>query len=849
MTITLPVFSLIMLVGASGSGKSTFARRHFRPTEVLSSDTCRGWVSDDETDQSATKDAFEVLHFIAAKRLAARRLTVIDATNVQPDARKSLLALARRWHCLPVAIVLDLPPALCHGRNQARADRQFGSEVVRRQADQLKRSLRSLKKEGFRQIVRLDSPEAIEAVRIERQPLWNDRRADTGPFDLIGDVHGCFFELCDLLRTLGYQVNDDPAQPSAQHPEGRRALFLGDLVDRGPATPAVLRLVMQMTAAGQALCVPGNHEAKLKKWLDGRQVKPTHGLAESIAQLEKESAAFRAQVRDWIDGLVSHYVLDGGNLVAAHAGLAEEFQGRASGAVRSFALYGETTGETDAFGLPVRHDWAAAYRGRAHVVYGHTPVPEPVWINRTLCLDTGCVFGGRLTSLRWPEKAIISVLARQPYYQPVRPLADPSTLIARPADLLDITDIQGLRHIETALIPRVRIGEDQAAAALEVMSRFAVDPHWLIYLPPTMAPAATCPEGEYLEHPRPVLEDYRRGGVTRLIGQEKHMGSRAVVIVTRADGVAARRFGATDRREGVIHTRTGRPFFADRALERALLERLRGAVAASGLWEEFNTDWLALDAELMPWSAKALELLKSQYATVGAAGQRGLAAAVDLLDQAVARGGAPEDLLARFRARQTMLDDYVAAYRRYCWDTPSLEDYRLAPFHLLAAEGRTFSDRDHLWHIQTLARLCAADALLQATAYRLVNLEDAHSEQALIDWWLELTGRGGEGLVIKPLDWVTTSQSGQRGKWVQPAIKCRGREYLRIIYGPEYTHPEHLGRLRARSLGSKRALALREYALGLEALHRFVSGEPLYRVHECVFGVLALESEGVDPRL
>ena len=843
MTITIPTLSLVVLIGVSGSGKSTFARRQFLSTEVISSDACRALVSDDQNDQGATNDAFEVLHFIAGKRLAAGRLTVVDATNVQPEARKPLVELARRWHCLPVAIVLDVPPELCQARNRERADRGFGAHVIRMQTSQLKRALRSLKHEGFSHVFRLDSVEAVESATIVRQPLWNDRREEAGPFDIIGDVHGCFDELRELLIQLGYGVEGGEDAPAARHPAGRKAVFLGDLVDRGPKTPAVLRLVMGMVAAGEAFCIPGNHEAKLKKWLDGRQVQVGHGLAESIAQLEREPEAFRSEVRTWIDELVSHYVLDGGHLVVAHAGLAEEYQGRGSGKVRSFALYGETTGETDDFGLPVRYDWTAEYRGRAHVVYGHTPVPEVQWVNRTLCIDSGCVFGGRLTALRWPEKELVSVAAQRVHYAPVKPLTP--SLPVRPPNLLDIQDVQGKRIIATRLLPSITLREENAVAALEVMSRFAVDPQWLIYLPPTMSPSATCREGDLLEHPREVMADFRRAQVRHLICQEKHMGSRVVVIVTRDDGVAQRRFQARDGRHGILYTRTGRPFFADRGIESVLLAHLRSALEFSGLWDELGTDWLCLDAELLPWSAKAAELLKTQYAAVGTAARTALAASVDLLTRAVARSGAPENLLATLRERQHMVDAYVDAYRRYCWETPNPSDYRLAPFHLLAGEGRTFCDRPHTWHMETLGRLCGYGELLQPTAYRLVDLDEAASVDAVIDWWKQLTAAGGEGMVVKPLDWVVRGRKGL----VQPAIKCRGREYLRIIYGPEYTAPVNLERLRARSLGRKRALALREYALGLEALERFVAAEPLYRVHECVFGVLALESEPMDPRL
>ena len=417
MSITIPELSLVVLIGPSGAGKSTFARRLFKPTEVISSDYCRGLVSDDENNQAVTIDAFEVLHFIAAKRLAAGKLTVIDATNVQSEARKPLVALARAYHCLPVAIVFDIQERICRDRNQSRPDRDFGGHVIRQQIQQLRRSLRGLEREGFRHLRVLRTPEEVDAATLVREPLWCDLRAEHGPFDIIGDIHGCRAELETLLDLLGYTA------PGRRHPQGRKVVFLGDLVDRGPDTPGVLRLVMAMAAAGTALCVPGNHDVKLMRKLRGRDVQIAHGLAESLAQLEAEPVEFKNQIAAFIDGMVSHYVLEGGKLVVAHAGMKESMQGRGSAAVRAFALFGETTGETDEFGLPVRYDWASEYRGKATMVYGHTPVPEAEWLNGTMNIDTGCVFGGKLTALRYPERELVSVSAQRVWCEPVRPFS------------------------------------------------------------------------------------------------------------------------------------------------------------------------------------------------------------------------------------------------------------------------------------------------------------------------------------------------------------------------------------------------------------------------------------------
>ncbi|GAA3383573.1 polynucleotide kinase-phosphatase [Cryptosporangium minutisporangium] len=842
--LRIPALSLVCLVGVSGSGKSTFARTHFGRFEVLSSDFCRGLVADDENDQSATSAAFDVLHHIAGVRLAGGRLTVVDATNVQSQSRASLVALARAHDVLPVAIVLDVPERVSLERNAARTDRDFGAAVIRRQREQLRRSLRSLRKEGFRTVHVLEGEDEIADAVIVREKLLNDFRDDHGPFDVIGDVHGCRSELETLLTRLGYVlVRDEQGRPvDASHPEGRTAVFVGDLVDRGPDSPGVLRLVMGMVGAGHARCVPGNHENKLVKALRGRDVQRTHGLAETLAQLDEQPPDFRAAVEAFCYGLVSHLVLDDGNLIVAHAGLKEAYHGRASGRVRSFALYGDTTGETDEYGLPVRYPWAEEYRGRATVLYGHTPVPEPRWINNTLCLDTGCVFGGNLTALRYPEKELVSVPAEQEWYAPVRPLTAPG----RRPDELALTDVTGRRGVETRLSGRVTVREENAAGALEVMSRFALDPRWLVYLPPTMAPCATAPAGDLLEHPSTAFDAYRSAGVTRVICEEKHMGSRAVALLCQDAEVARTRFEAPDGATGAVWTRTGRAFFPA-PLTEALLQRLRSAAAAADLWDD--ADWLLFDAELLPWSAKAEDLLRHQYAAVGAAGRTATAAAVDVLSAAAARGVDVADVLARTTARARNAAAFTAAYRRYVWPTNGLDGVQIAPFQLLASgpadgEGRTWADHDHSWHLEVADRLANADpALVRRTQRLVVDVNDTASVEAGIRWWEELTGAGGEGMVVKPLD------NGASGRRVQPGIKVRGREYLRIIYGPDYTEPSNLERLRQRGLGRKQSLALREYALGTEALERVVRGEPLWRVHEAVFAVLALESEPTDPRL
>lgn len=899
MEIRIPKTALVLLVGASGSGKSSFAKKHFAQYETVSSDACRGIVSNDENNQAASNDAFELFYYIISMRLKKGLLTVADATNIQPDARKKLISIARSFHVLPVAIVFDMPQELCETRNQQRTDRNVPPHVIRRQLQDLKRSLKSIKKEGFKKLYTFRSEEEVNNVpAIVREKLYNDKAELHGPFDIIGDVHGCYEELIELLRKLRYIIEktaDDGTNYGLKvsHPENRTVIFLGDLIDRGPASPAVLKLVMSMVRSGTALCVPGNHDMKLHKKLTGKAVQEKHGLAETLRQLEGETDAFKNDVKEFLYGLVSHYVLDSGKLVVAHAGLKEEMQGRGSGAVRSFCLYGETTGETDEFGLPVRYNWAAEYRGRAKVVYGHTPVPSAQWLNNTIDIDTGCVFGGSLTALRYPEEELVSVPAYTMYCEPVKPLegaelssaavqavllpmneeavppvgsgtTQPTedkaaartgdsnntimSLQQQDDDVLDIEDVTGRRIVQTRLKNNILIRQENSIAALEAVSRFAVNPKWLIYLPPTMSPCETSTLDGFLEYPAEAIGYYKNRGVQAVVCEEKHMGSRAVLVICKDEQTAAHRFGITGESFGICYTRTGRNFFNEPETEQAFLTKVRDGLTRSGFWEKHHTDWVCLDAELMPWSAKAQSLIQAQYAATGSAALNALSEAEAVLRLTAQRGieGAHE-MLHAFAEKKQAAEKFVSAYRAYCWEVTGIDDYKLAPFHILATEGAVHADKTHQWHMEQIAEICHADStLFKLTPYKMVHLDNEAEIDDAVAWWLELTGKGGEGMVVKPYQFTAY---GTDGTLLQPAVKCRGKEYLRIIYGPEYCKPENLIRLKKRGLAKKRSLALQEFALGIEALERFVRKEPLRRIHESAFGVLAMESEPTDPRL
>lgn len=817
---------------------------------MLSSDFFRGMICDDENDQNISSEAFDLLFYAANKRLNNMKLTVIDATNLQQTSRKQVIDLARKQNLHAAAIVLNIPEQVMQERNKSRADRGFPERVIRQHARETQRCIRGLKREGFRFVYVINSLEQLENTEIIRTKLWNDKREWHGPFDIIGDIHGCCDELEMLLEKLGYIKTEQ----GYAHPDGRQAAFLGDFCDRGSRNADVLRIVMDMVKNGNAIAVPGNHDVKLLKYLNGKQVSASHGLNNTIEELNAMSEDFRQETAQFIDGLISHYVLDDGKLVIAHAGLKQEYIGRASAQVRDFCLYGEVTGESDAYGLPVRLDWTIDYRGKATVVYGHIACKDVKSHNNTVCIDTGCVFGGKLTAYRYPERETVSVDALRQYYEPVKPLESEDDNMG---DLLTVGDFNRKMHLETELMSAIDIHENNAAAALEIMSRFAADPHWLIYLPPTMSPCETSPLEDYLEHPLQAFEYYRSRGIQNVVCEKKHMGSRAVIVLCRTADAARSRFGITDGTRGIIYSRTGRRFFDDLQTESALLDRLDKVLTQTGFWDDFHTDWVCLDTELMPWSEKAQGLIRSQYAPTGAAGIAGLSAAVHALETACQRENPImppqterdtdiQQLLQRYRQKHDDIADYRKAYREYCWTVHSVDDFRIAPFHILACEGCVFGDKQHIWHMETIRKyITGIDPVFMETPYLCVDTEDEQSIESGVNWWISLTGSGGEGMVVKP-EYYTVKQ---HGKLLQPAVKCRGREYLRIIYGAEYLLPEHLQRLKKRSLGRKRTLALKEFSLGMESLTRFVRRDPLYKVHECAFGVLALESEPVDPRL
>jgi len=426
-----PSPSLVVMVGAAGSGKSSFCRRNFQPTQIVSTDACRAMLADDPADQRVSAPAFDLAHRVTEERLRRRRLTVFDATSVDARARRPLLRMAARHRLPAVAVVLDLPVEECVALDRKRP-RRVGRDVIARQARRLRAALPQLRAEGFAAVHVVKSARVARRTRLSFDPASCRGRVsaapspadDGGPFDIIGDVHGCAAELVRLLWRLGYR-RPSPRR-AFRHPAGRRAVFVGDLVDRGPRVVQASRLVMRMVSEGNALSVPGNHEETILRCLQNGSQQGSAGTMKTIRQIQALPTAARrrfiAEFRSFVTALPPHLVLDRGRLAVAHAGIRPEYLGRDSLEGRRFAIHGQTTGELDRYGLPVRVNWAADYSGKALVVYGHTPVRAPEWIGRTVNIDTGCVYGGKLTALRYPEMKLVSVKAGRVYYRPRRSL-------------------------------------------------------------------------------------------------------------------------------------------------------------------------------------------------------------------------------------------------------------------------------------------------------------------------------------------------------------------------------------------------------------------------------------------
>ena len=838
--------SIVMMIGAPGSGKSTITRALFTPNEVLASETFRAMVSNDPFSNEASTDAFEALHHIAATRARRRLLTVIDATHARREDRDKVDALARGLHVGVERIVVQAPIGQCVARVKEReGPARIPERAVRRMHGLVEALLReargrsrSVKGRRRERVLVLDGADGAPSPVFTRERLHCDARERPGPFDIIGDVHGCIEELVRLLETLGYEVGQEGNDWTLSHSEGRTAVWVGDLIDRGPANVDVLRLVSAALASGTGLAVKGNHDWKLERKLAGRDVKVAHGLAHTLEQVDEcvdeEREGFSAMLRT----LPDHLVLDGGSLVIAHAGLPEPMHLGIGRQVREHAYYGETTGETDGYGLPVRANWASGYRGEATVVYGHIATDQAVWENNTICVDTGCCFGGALSALRWPEREVVGVPASKVWCEPTGGAKAATSEGGHKPRYpgLRVGDLSGAVRVHTRSAGWVRVDPERVAPALEVLTRYALPPKWIAWLPPTMAAPPAASEGSHLERPKEALEAMAKLGVTHVVAQRKHMGSRAVAVLGREAGALEASFGT--RREGFVYTRTGRRLHMT-GVEDAVVGALREGIEKAGLWNVWGAAWVILDCELMPWSAMARGLIDSHYRSVESAGRSVFQALEEATRKGSVSGADMRTIDGLGRERQECIGQFATALD--CYDEAQETPVRIGPFAVVATEREVWLQRPVMEH----SRACDAIAkhapeMVVETPWMECEIGNDSDEEHLDTWWANEIGQGGEGIVVKNAQPLAHPRAPS-------ALKVRGPEYLRIIYGPEYTR--EMAGLRRRATRTKGWLARHEEALGLEGISLKLEGAALHEVYRCVLAVLGLESEPVDPRL
>ncbi|MDH4127213.1 MAG: polynucleotide kinase-phosphatase [Spirochaetota bacterium] len=850
MEIFVPECSLILLIGISGSGKTMFAHKHFKLADIISLDHYRNIVLDNNNGETTYDNTIEVIRLICSKRLAKARLTLIDGNNLQNEYRKQFVSLSKEYHFSSVAIVFNIPEQLCRERNKSRSDYNIYSQTLNNQQELLNLTLNSLDGEGFNSIYILRSPDEVDNIKINLIPLQSNKKHLNGPFDIVGDIHGCFDELYELLLKLGYKITFSNNEYRTEHKDNRKIIFLGDLVDRGPKIAEVMRFVMDLVKSDDALCVPGNHDIKLVRKLKDKDAKTGFGVAESINQLEKEGINFTKKVTTFLDSLVSHYVLDNGKLIVAHAGMKEEYQGRGSSIVREFALFGESTGEIDEYGLTSRYDWAKDYKGKAIVVYGHTPVAQAEWVNNTINIDTGCVFGGILTALRYPENELVSVKAKHTYYTPMKPfLAEknqaPTYYPRSYHNLLDINDVLGNRLIQTSYLPSINISEEITSVTLEFISQFAIIPSALIYLPPTVLPPEASKFSNLLEHPTDAFNYYFSHGISKIICIEKQIGVKAIIIICKNKETALKYFNITDS-IGICYNQFGCSLFGSKTIEDDILDNLNEAMESANIWNELNTNWIIMECNVIHnlFSKDNQENVKGLHPF-----RLKLKNTIDQLSKAESRGVDVNSYKSRFEEEYKFLNNYFYSYKEYFSNINSIFDLKIAPLYILASEGKVHSDKDNLWHLKLIEKICYNNYpnnknknILVKTPYRTIDNTDTKNKNTIISWWEELNIHKSEGIIVKPYNFMIKKKS----TLIQPAIKCRNKEFLKLIYGTDYNTSEKIKIINNRDLSNIHSLAIKEFALGIEALQRFVRNEPLYRVHECVFANLALKISALN---
>lgn len=852
MELKLLQGAIVLVIGPSNSGKTTLLQKlvergDILPSEVISSDAFRKLVGDTdffdlanvskadeqllyEQYERLSTETFHALHTVVEARAKLNKISFIDATNLRAFERAKYFDIAKRHDVPVIALVMQATKEQLLSRDAGR-DNPRGQKRVLKQLSTFKYEQKAIKKEPFASIYTV-----IDDVHIVRTKPNNILAADTG-LDIIGDVHGCFDELIELITKLGYVESDG----LYVHPEGRRLVSVGDVMSRGPKSIDTLQFWHQQMEAGLSYMIDSNHGWKIARWLGGKAVTLTHGDENveqeflAYAQVYGDEAAndLKKRFERMLLRVPSHYVLtihDVPRAVVTHAGIKDEFIGKQSPRIADFCRYGDVQDG-------VRADWFMQHKTSELIIWGHDVHVQPFKANRTINIDQGAVFGGQLTALRYPEEQLVSVNAAHNY------AGDENNPIIEARqkhfNAPSATHFMNGFTVHTADEEQITIGPQQAMAAMDTFSHYTMPLEQVLYIPPTMSPTPqTSALPDYLEHPTEAFSYYKKNGVTKMIAEKKHMGSRAVIFIAK-DVETAKQLINSDSL-GYIMTRTGRAFFAPDE-QQQLLARLHAELIAKNYFETHDTSFVLMDAEILPWNLKAQSLIDKQYAAVAEHARMDRDALVKKL--AATTQVDVSHWLSQYEEKRQNAEKFEAAFNNYCWPTNDLNDIQIAPFHILAHSDAVHTNKPHSWHMDMATALADNSSLFIATEYRII--ENEQDEIDVTKWWCDMTENGHEGIVIKPLAFTAYS----KGKLLQPAIKVRGREYLRIIYGMDYTDEALLTRLKERNASRKMRNALLEFKLGIEGISRFVRGESSARVHECALATLALESDVIDPRL
>lgn len=863
MQIQLPYAGIVLLIGPSNSGKSTLLnnlidKEVIQTSEVISSDDFRVLVSDQDfiewkdrpKDEAASlmdeyssisKEAFMMMDSVIEARCRLNKLTFVDATHLHSDDRKRYISLARKNNVPILALVINIPENELIIRDEKR-DKPRGKRRIKQQYQTFKREKGFVKREGYLSVYSINDTNNLEFIRRSN----SIEKAIQHGIDIIGDIHGCFDELITLLEKLGYQKDENGLYI---HPKRRKFVSIGDVMSRGPQSLKTMLFFYEHVQQQAAYMIDSNHGWKIARWLDGRDVTMSHGdekVAEEFSIYEAENGFEKAQetkqaLKEFLFQAPSHYVFTKNGvqtLICAHAGIKDEMIGKESERISDFCRFGDTDGN-DATGKPLRNDWTVNHKRSSLIVWGHDPKPRPLVINNTINIDQGVVFGGALTAFRYPEEEFVSVHANHDYSRDKNnPLKEWEKNRFNPPNLAKF--INGF-SVNTEELGEIKIQQDIVKPAIDTVSHFTIPIEQLIYIPPTMSPTPSPSSlNDYLEHPKEAIDYYRGQGIQTIVAEKKHMGSRGILFLFK-DIESAKKHTSIESL-GVIYTRTGKRFF-DTEMEEQIVSKINKELHEKGYFDKHNTDYLLLDAEIMPWNIKAKELISSQYAHVAENAILDRTNLKEKIEGAVDHNEEIINWLDEYKEKLTNAHAFSEVFQKYCWEIEDINSIQIAPFHVLAHSNQTFFDQPHTWHMWMNREFANQSKIFVGTEYKVIT--DEASEEEVIKWWQDMTSEGHEGIVIKPEYYIAKN----KGKLIQPAIKVRGRKYLKIIYGMDYLLPQNLVRLKTRNTGKKQKLALKEFALGVEGIHRYVQRESIERVHECVLGTLALESDPVDPRL